>query len=257
MKPGVYYWSAGTGAGYTDLIASFNNNVNIPQNSYVNLSANNPDGVFAYIDMINRNTSTSGISSDIIRSISISSPDDNHLATFVVSGIGTAVDFVTGNPVGVIGPITENIVGVNNNTVNSVNIYTVITSIKVIGHAATNIGVGPGPNGITNYFNLDCNVNVIQGYGSNVSVQIPNRTTMNVNIYTSLNKVESPNINGGLTPFGIINSTNISSIPDFLYDGPIIATGYFPIFYPFQLIWANVSTSGPDNMFFTVLQQGI
>jgi hypothetical protein len=266
--PSVYYWAPSIVGGLNNGIALNQGPIAVGDNLVLN--ANTPYGTFSYINTLTPNTSTSGVSSDIIRSISITSPDDNTGVTFVISGIGAPVDG-SGNPIQIVGPITEQLVGPNNGTATSVNIYTIIYSITVtptnplLPVPATNTSVGYGPNGITDYKFIDYNRNSAIVYGVTYSLQFINTAGLTVNTYGSLNRPQLPNVYGTLDPFGQINGTNAGLIngaqivffPAFNFDANITANLYNANPFGYATFWANVSNTTTDSLYFTILQQGL
>jgi hypothetical protein len=260
-KPVVYYWASTQGNGYINGIA-LNQSAN--QNNNLVLVSNTPSGAFSYINMLIPQTSMSEVSTDVLRTINFTSTTatSNAGVTFVINGIGSPVDG-NGNPTGIVGPITENKTGPGGNaTVTSVNVYSTINSITVTNANANNIEVGFGPNGITNYYTLDCNRTSIQGYSSSFSLQFIPTPAVNIQagIYVSLNQPQMPTIYGGVQPFGLINGTQVAFIPDFQYQAPTNATSFSYIYTGFQLIWSTITSNQAltaDQMFFTIFQQGI
>lgn len=258
-KPYVYYWAPSVGSGYQDGIAKLQSPAAGTNFTLVN---NIPNGGFSYANTLNLNTTNNDINADLIRSVNITSVFDNIGVKFVISGIGSPVDS-EGNPTQVVGPISEELDGINNGTITSANIYMIITSIAVAnGFDATGVSVGYGSNGITNYYMLDCNRTPIQGGGTTYTIQVlPNpTTTLGNTVFVSLNKPQSPNINGSLDPFGFINNDQVTFIPGYAYqaDSTPSDTSYFKeLSTGFQVIWVNVADTGSDSLFFTIMQQGI
>lgn len=252
--PCVIYWPPCVGNEET--IAS---SQDIAQDSTVVINATDPNvpGVFKF--------------DKIIRSINISSPDDIHNAHFIVSGIGTPIDADAdlGNPTQVLGPITEDITGVNGGIVPSVNIFSQINSITVIGAPATNVTIGFGRFGITDYVFYDYN-RMSSSLLSSATLQFinaPGLQEINAAVFISLNKPESVNISSGpvLEPFGKEAREQTppldAFIPAFTIVGPHeMATTITQAFSPFSLIWARIQDTSEiiqESLYFTFLQQGI
>lgn len=254
--PCVIYWPPCVGNEQT--IASFQD---IAQDSTVVIKATDPNvpGVFKF--------------DKIIRSINIDSPNDIHNAHFIVSGIGTPIDVGIdpdlGNPTQVLGPITEDITGVNGlGPVSSVNIFSQINSITVTGAPATNVIVGFGRFGVTDYVFYDYNRTATAISTATLQfIQAPGLQEINAAIFVSLNKPESVNISSGpvLEPFGKEAREQTppldAFIPAFTIVGPheIANTTIQPI-GPFSVIWARIQNTSEliqDSLYFTFLQQGI
>lgn len=272
-KPAVYYWPPISFEG----IALLSNNLDIPVGGRVTLKSNNIDGSFSYSNILNKLTSSNDITCDIIRNISITSDTDNSGTDFLIQGVGPSVFIESkntdsnGNPLGILGNFFEYLSGPTTleEPSMSVNIYSSILDISIPpfkrdgetpNNPATNISVGYGDFGVTNYYMLDCNRVSIQGYGSTYTRHfVPSPSSgLHASVYTSLNKPQSPTISGGLRPFGIINDTNVTFIPAFNYGGSINQNENDIIDRGFQVIWANITGSnGTDSFFFTVMQQGI
>lgn len=124
-RSAIYYWAPSDGNGYQNGIARIQS-AQIGDNLV--LVSNTTNGVFSYINTVNPYTSTTGVSSDVIRSISFTSGPSisNTGVRFVINGIGTPIDG-EGNPTRVIGPISETVTGPDViSTVTSANIYTEI-----------------------------------------------------------------------------------------------------------------------------------
>lgn len=260
-KSSVYYWPPSTVDGLTNGIAL---NQSPTVGSQLDLVANTPNGVFSYVNVLTPNTTTSGTSTDIIRSISITSPDDNTGITFIISGIGTPINPPPGdgNPTGLVYPIIENLTGLNANTVTSANIYTVINSITVtltnpdVPAEATNISVGYGPNGIINYIRRDNNRDVASVYGDTYQLHFINNDTLVANTYVSLNTPETPNIYGGTDSYGLINGTQVSFIPAQIIDQNVNTDIVNSPPFGFSVFWVQISSCTVDSMFLTILQPG-
>lgn len=252
-KPSVYYWPPSTVGGFTNGIAL---NQSQPNGSALTLVSNTPWGVFSYVNINTPQTTTSGVSTDIIRSISITSTDDNSGVTFVISGIGVSVDG-SGNPTTIIGPISENLVGPNDDIVTSQNIYTIIYSITPTVADSTNISVGYGPNGITTYSYRDNNRNIGAIYGDAYELQMINNAGLVANTYYSLTKPQNPNIYGELDTFGFVNGEQVA----FIYAAPngenTTTSLINSIPYAYTVFWANVMNCTTDAMYLTILQPGI
>lgn len=251
----IYYWAPTFGPGFQDGIALVQD-VN-EDNEFV-LVANTPGvpGVFSYSNILSTNLT---VSKDVLRTINFTSDDDNSSCTFVINGIGAPVE--NGNPTALIGPISEEVTGPNADTVPSVNVYTKITSILVTNDDATNVSVGYGAIGITNYLYVDSYRIMGQMSGSYQFIEGGN---IQVTGYASLNLPEYPNLNGSLTPFGI------DSNPPVFIPGYVVktATSNDSLFsyndnMPLALVWNNVTPFGDagilygDSVYITILQQGI
>lgn len=204
----------------------------------------------------------------MIRSIIIHSPDDLTGVTFVVSGIGAPINPAPpggdGSPSQILSPITENIVAGNPTDAESVNIYSKITSIvatrAVPGGPATNVTVGFGTFGITDYVFLDYNRTAAML--STATLQFVNQTSISGSVYMSLNRPESPDISQGglLIPFGTENGEYVTFIPGFELIASTTTNDYDAFTYAFTIVWAPVSSTSrivPDSLYFTFLQPGI
>ena len=252
-KPSVYYWPPSTVGGLTNGIAL---SQNAPDGSNLVLVGNTPYGIFSYVNINEPNVTTSGISTDIIRSISITSLGDNSDVTFVIKGIGVSIDG-DGNPTSIVGPITEELVGPNDDTVTSVNIYTIINSITVTEADAVNVSVGYGPNGITSYIYMDTNRNLGPASAANYQLQMINNAGLTAATYNSLNKPQTPNIYGGLDTYGMVNGVQGPFIPAFSIQTGLTANTIDTLRTVTAVFWVQVSDCTTDSMFLTFEQQGI
>lgn len=198
----------------------------------------------------------------VLRQVSLTSLNNLSGANFTITGIGSPQDGV-GNPTQVLGPISEVLVGPNADSVESVNIYSQVTSISV-NMAVNGISAGFGNIGITDYVFLDYNRSRFQ---TSVQLQILNRTTLFADVNQTLNKPEYPNINfGNLSKFAPlpifpVTATFIvgaaTAAGSVMEDCTVTTLGILQS--PVALTWATVrgTPNTPDNLFFTVLQQGI
>jgi len=223
-----------------------------------------PPASFVYKDILPLDRT---FSKDVIRSIDISSPDDIKDTVFVLSGIGvlgTDID-AEGNPTKLIGPITEEITGINNTVVPTEGIYTELISVIPTVADATNVSIGYGTFGIINYIFTDTNRNVIQNYSNSWSTQIFNFNALIPTIYISLNTPQRINPTGNLATFGVIQSLN-EILPDFIPAFPLTpqtTVGNNTLGSMFNsgcaTIWATIkdNTDANESMFFTFIQQGI
>lgn len=185
----------------------------------------------------------------VIRSIFLVSTSNLSNATFSISGIGSPV--LNGNPTQVIGPITEILVGPNAGSVESVNIYSQITSITVNAQIQENaIEVGFGSFGITDYCFFDYNRPYFQAY---CQVSYSNYAALSTTIYQSLSKPQVINpdagnlINVGPPPaLAVADLSNIDTPEGAL--APLLSSG---------LAWAKISGTVGDSAIITFLQQGI
>lgn len=242
-QPSVIWWQPST--GNEAQIATLQD---IAQDNYVVLNSESHEtrGTYIYDKMI--------------RSIVINSPDNIAAARFIVSGIGSPVDG-DGNPTQILSPITEIITGVNGAPgVESVNIYSQINSILVTTAPATNVKVGFGRFGITDYVFFD--YNRMSSEFSSISLQFVNQTSIMAGVFMSLNKPESPNIaqSGILEPFGTENGEYITFIPAFALIGMDTTNQTTQIAGAISVCWATVQQTSivvADSVYFTFVQQGI
>lgn len=253
-QPYVTYWPPCVGNEET--IASLQD---VEQDNTVVINATKPNvpGVFNF--------------DKIIRSIIINSTDDISTAHFIVSGIGTPIDTdpALGNPTQVLGPITEDITGVDGiNPIPSTNIYSQINSITVTGAPATNVFIGFGTFGITDYVFYD--YNRIAAPISSLTLQFitdGGLQEISAAVFISLNKPESINISSGpvLEPFGKEAREAIppliAFIPAFQVIGPNETKNAInQVLGPYSVIWARIQGTSQliqDSLYFTVIQQGI
>lgn len=257
-RPYVYYWAPSTVDGFDNGIALIQDK---PVGSNLDLVANTPWGIFSYVNINNPLTSNPNISTNVIRSINITSAEDNSGTTFVINGIGTPVNIVDGNPYGLVSSITEELVGPNGGTVTSANIYTVINSIFVRDEpgdtGADQVSVGYGPNGITNYYRVDNNRNVPSIYAMNYQIQMIDNAGLEASVFMSMNNPEIPNTSGNINQFGTVNGQVFSFIPSFKVDGPVTDNLINAIPFTGSVLWAQVTNCTTDAMYFSVVQQGI
>jgi hypothetical protein len=281
-KGSIYYWAPSSGAGYEDGIALTQSLPLGGGNIYLTLVNNTPGiindsrfaavipvdvpaspgigGIFSYINTLNPNTTTSTITTDIIRSVNLTSHDgsDNSGVQFGILGIGTPVD-ANGNPTGIIAPIYEQITGpAADATVTSVNIYTAVYEILIVNNMpALNISAGYGPNGITNYWRYDYNRNTAAVYSASYTLQMIDNATLMAAVYGSMNNPEYPNTMGGLIPFGVINGNSVTFIPAIEFTAPTNTFTYNTLYSSLDVVWAQVDTTTTDSMLFTIVQEGI
>lgn len=208
---------------------------------------------------------------NIIRSIIIASSDDISGVVFTVSGTGADVD-ADNNPTTVLRPIVEEITGINVGEAESTHIFSQIDSITTTGGAATNVTVIYGLFGITQYVLAGCNRTMSQTVAS---AQVVDGIGIEYTVYKSYNKPEVPNIVGykeidvgvdtvpyssSLEPFGveIVNKrpTQIAFIPAFEVIATTSDTAH-ALVGPSAVVWATITGSTSDSLYFTVLQQGI
>jgi len=246
-QPQVYLWLPS--------ITAIAGNQSVPNGGNLALNANTPGtpGAFSYINIL---STSPDINIDVIRSISLMSQagSDNSGVTFVIVGIGVSVDG-DGNPTGIIGPISEDITGPGDGlTVSSVNIYTQINSIAVTVADSTNISVSLGPFGITPYVSIDTNRTFA---AITAQLQFYSRDTITATVNVSLNKPESPDNNGQLIPFGLIDLTPDIFLPAFPIITDAIDNVLQTVIVPIAVIWATIKNTGSgDALYFTILQQG-
>jgi hypothetical protein len=190
----------------------------------------------------------------VIRSVSLTSINNLSGVQFTVSGIGSPVDGV-GNPTQVLSPITQTIVGPNNNTVATTAIFSQISSITTNGAAAA-VSAGFGISGITDYVFLDYNRYMFQ-----TSVQLhfnalPLATSLQATVYQSLSKPEylnNPNVDMG-------QFTQTVPMPGFAVSLALTnaSTNQLGVLQsPVSVVWATMAATAADSLTFTVLQQGI
>jgi len=233
--PSVIYWPPSTGTGFINAIAN-TQTIGNGENFVLNSNAG-VQGVYAF--------------DKILRTVSINGSASLLGITFLISGIGAPVDS-EGNPLQILGPITETIVGIASNIAVSLNVYTQINSITVISGGPTPpTQVGLGPSGITQYTFLNYNSYIGQ---ANCTVQFINQSTLEATVYGSLNRPEFPNPEGFLEPFGIEAGV---FIPAFNLNGPSTTNQFIGLSLPLTIIWLNVADTLSDSLYFTVLKQGI
>lgn len=185
----------------------------------------------------------------VIRTVRITRTNNPGAASVTITGIGSPVDLASGNPTQTIRNISEVLVTANNNTVESVNIYSQITSITTSA-AITGISAGFGSSGITDYVFLDYNRIMFQ---TAVQLQFIARTALTATVYQTLSKPQTPNINSG-------NLDNFEPIPAFPVSAAMTGatTNQLDVLLPpATMTWATVSGTVADSLYFTVLQQGI
>lgn len=260
-RPTVIYWPpSGPDAVTLTGIAAVQD---VALDDFVQLKANNPGlstGYFSYSNII-VDTLSSSLTTNIIRSIKIKSTSAGAV-NFTIIGIGTPVDAL-GNPTGLLRQITEVINGVGGiDTIDeSVNIYTQINSIQVSLSAVTNLSVGYGSFGITNYINVDYNRIATQINASSLQfIPDPAAAGLQASVSISLNKPEIPSQIGNIIPHGLINNTEIAFIPAFRIQAPVNTNTL--IFFPgppipYSVIWSTITGGTTDSMIFTFLQAGM
>lgn len=263
-RPTVIYWppSGPTPTTLTGIAAV----QDVALGDFVQLKANNPGlstGYFSYSNIV-VDTLSSSLTTNIIRSIKIKSTAVGAIR-FTITGIGTPVD--AGNPTGLLREITEVINGAGGvDTIDeSVNIYTQINSIEVTLSAATNLSVGYGSFGITNYVNID--YNRIATQLNSWSLQfIPNPAVagLQASVSMSLNKPEIPSQIGNIIPHGLINGggglvfgEGVAFIPAFQLQAPTPTNARNAEVGAFAVIWATITGGTTDSMIFTYLQPGM
>lgn len=184
----------------------------------------------------------------VIRQVQLTSTGDESAVNFTITGIGSPVD-ANGNPTQVVSLISEVLTGPTAVLpTNSVNIYQQVISISA-DDDVTDISVGSGPNGITDFVFFDYNRLVCQG---SISIEFIGQTTISATGYTSLNKPQEIDINQG-------NLISYPSTPFLIHE--IIASTTTNVLTPLQLplavVWLSVDATSTDSLNLTVLQQGI
>jgi len=163
---------------------------------------------------------------------------------FTITGIGSPVD-ANGNPTQVYALISEVVAG----GATSVNVYVEVSSI-VAAAAGANYSAGFGATGVTDYVFLDYNRTMFQ---TTVQVQVLNYTAIVATVYQSLSKPQTVN-----TVFG--NLDNFQPIPAFAVTTTTPAGTHNQIgntFSPVTMVWATMSATAGETLYFTVLQQGL
>lgn len=117
------------------------------------------------------------INSNLIRSVSISSSNNLSARTFTISGFQNNA------------PVTEAIVGPNNNTVFGLKNYDVITSITVNG-SVNGVSVGTGDIGYLPLFIVNTGTAVIN-YSMSIIFPPTGTTNINYTIYQTLDQINN------------------------------------------------------------------
>lgn len=229
-KPQVIYWPPSN----TDGIAAVQS---VEEDDNIILKSNTPSGSFLYNNIIR----------SIIIDYNAAVPED---IEFIIKGKGISVD-INGNPTSVVHDITITIDGNVGGNVESKEIFTEIYSITVTEGDVSNLSIGYGTFGITQYILNDTNRT---GGQLQVQVQVINRVNLTAYFDLSLNKPESPDSNGNLIPFGIENGVQVG----FIYILTIAAiTSNVAIALPCVTnCWLKITDTTTDSLYFTVLQQG-
>lgn len=196
--------------------------------------------------MPNVPVNTSGIYefNKVARSVSITSANNNAGVVFTITGFGYAI-----TPVGVppfadftissiYQPITTTITGVNNNTVQNLGfVFKKITSITASA-AFTNISVGFGSYGITDYIFTDYNRHY---WNLSVGAYNPIGNTISYTFYGSLIKPEEPNSYfGNLDVFPYILPANKLPLPGAGAYPLTTSVTVIPVTNPYSVIWATI-----------------
>jgi hypothetical protein len=188
---------------------------------------------------------------DVIRSVSFTSLNDLSDITITVKGIGSPVTpgniENSGNPIGLIQSISEQLSGPDGGTVETAYIYKQIDSIT-IDDAANGLSVGFGTFGITDYVFHDNNVT---SWDISYQGAINNQETLQYTIYNSLTNPQTIN-----SQFG--NLTNYPfQIPAFLLGDVNSADNQLLTrIHPVAMSWATVKATESEDFYFTVVQQG-
>ncbi len=203
----------------------------------------------------------------MVRQIQISSISNNAGINFLVQGLGcpAAQLDTNGNPLGPVNQIiSETIVGPNNSTVQSVNIYKYITSITPSTAIVGSVSAGWGRQGITDP--IMCDYNRIGWYATlQAQYYIGIGAVTDYTIYVSNTQAyeAKPPYYGQWeyfpTPPGIM-VTPLSAISSaFVDNAQVSQVGNIP--FPLTMIWANCNDNADltlDNLLYlTFLQQGI
>lgn len=257
-RPTVIYWPpSGPDAVTLTGIAAVQD---VANGAFVQLKANNPGfstGYFSYSNIV-VDTLSSSLTTNIFRSIKIKSTAGG-VVTFTISGIGVPVDAL-GNPTGLLREITEIVNGAGGvDTIDeSLYIYSQINSIEVSGNAVTNLSVGYGSFGITNYINNDYNRTAASL--NTWSLQfIPNPAVagLQASVSISLNKPEIPSQVGTILPHGLINGSEVAFIPAFQLQAPTNTNTFNSALGALSVIWATITGGTTDSMIFTYAEPGI
>lgn len=189
----------------------------------------------------------------VARAVSLTSAGDDSGVNFTITGIGSAVDG-DGNPTQIFGPIFEEIAGPNADTVSTTKIFTQVNSITTNAAVPEDVSAGFGEFGITDYVFLDYNRTMFQ---TSVQLQFIARTALEATVYQSLSKLETPNLNGYLDQF---EPTNALTIPGFAVSADLTSasTNQLGVLAsPVSVVWATMTATAADSLYFTVLQQGL
>lgn len=169
----------------------------------------------------------------------------NIIAT--ITGIGASVD-VDGNPIEAIGLTSEPVTTQSATAVPSTKIYSQIISIT-LANAVQGISVGFGASGITNYVFLDYNRKMFQ---TSVQLQFFNPNALSATVYQSLTNPQTTNTFGSLD--------DNYPLPAFAVSVDLTGTTTNQIgtlLSPVSLVWANMTGTTDESLYFTILQQGI
>jgi hypothetical protein len=185
----------------------------------------------------------------VVRQVTLTSANDYSGTTFTITGIGSPTENGdgTGNPTQVFSLISEDLVGPNNDTVSSINIYSQIISVSPDTDVAA-VSIGYGANGITDYVFLDYNRTIFQ---TSVQLQFIHHDSATVTAYQTLSKPQYPSTVGNLI--------NFQPLPYFLVPDIDAATvnSLGVLVSPVALTWATITGANTDELYFTVLQQGL
>jgi hypothetical protein len=186
---------------------------------------------------------------NVIRNISLTSPNDNSGVNFTITGIG--IDSFAS---GVINePITETISGPNGNSVFSTKLYQTIYSI-VSDNPFSQVSVGFGDSGLTSPILMDYNRKAWYAACSAITF---NQASATYNGYMSLEKIETPNPDGTLNRLLFPNyffpiSTSMTNATD-----SEIQQLNFPVSTVFFYVTNASALNIDEEIRFVVLQQGI
>jgi hypothetical protein len=191
------------------------------------------------------------IPQQVLREVTITSTNNYGTTHFVLTGIGSSVDG-DGNPDQPIGLISEDLSGLNNNTLTSDNIYSQVISI-VPSTNVSGVSIGWGGNGITDYVLLDYNRTIFQ---TAIQLQFIVHDAAKVIAYQTLSKPEYPSN----SPTNSGNLTSFSPLPAFPvagFDPAVTVNTLSTLISPVALTWATITDAVTDELYFTVLQQGL
>ncbi len=162
----------------------------------------------------------------IVRTVSVSSPDD--LSTLDVIVVGELNGQV----------VSQEITGPNTSTVYTTQLFDKVTSVKVIGDDATNLSIGTGTTGRTKWVIYNYHATV-----ANLSIEAIVSGTINYSFKTTLDDIETNSSPTTFTPITALTAATTSQLANYT-----ATTRYYNI-------TVNTATNGALTI--TFLQQGI